>query len=92
MIQVELKGREEDHTVFSVTVSDSAGSTHHRVTLHDETYRRLTQGRVTPERCVEAAFSFLLEREAKTDILPSFDLNVIQLSHANFTKEFPNYL
>ena len=92
MIEVEDKGREGDHAVFLVVVSDSAGKTQHRVTLSDETYQRLTGGKVTPVECVHAAFRFLLEREAKSDILPSFDLNVIQLYHNNFDKEFPNYI
>jgi len=92
MIEIEDKGRENDHQVFNVTVSDSAGKTHHRVTLSDETYQRLTGARVSHVACIDAAFRFLLEREAKTDILPSFDINVIQLYHANFEKEFGNYL
>lgn len=92
-IHIEEKGREDDHhTVFNVVVSDSAGRTQHRVTLSDETYQRLTGGRVTPAQCVDAAFRFLLEREAKSDILPSFDLNVIQLYFSNFEKEIGNYL
>jgi hypothetical protein len=92
MIEIDDKGREGDHAVFNVVVSDSAGRTQHRVTLSDETYQRLTGGRITPVACIDAAFRFLLEREAKTDILPSFDLNVIHLYHANFEKEFPNYM
>ncbi len=92
MIEVEDKGREGDHAVFHVVVSDSAGKTEHRVTLSDETYQRLTGGRVAPDACVHAAFRFLLERETKSDILPSFDLNVIQLYYSNFDKEFGNYI
>ena len=78
--------------VFNVAVSDSAGKTQHRVTLSDDTYGRLTDGKITPVQCVEAAFRFLLEREAKSDILPSFDINVIQMSFSNFEKEFSNYV
>ena len=92
MIEVEQKANEGALMVFSVEVSDSAGRTHHRVTLMDATYQRLTGGRITPVACIEAAFRVLLERQSKGDILPSFDLNVLQLSHANFDKEFPNYL
>jgi hypothetical protein len=92
MIEIEDKGQEDGHSVFNVTVSDSAGKTHHRVTLSDETYQRLSGGRATPIQCIDAAFRFLLERETKSDILPSFDLNVIQLSFSNFDKEFENYL
>ena len=78
--------------VFNVTVSDSAGQTRHRVTLSDDTYQQLGEGKATPTACIEAAFRFLLERETKSDILPSFDLNVIRLSFSNFDKEFANYL
>ena len=92
MVEVEQKPDEEDLMVFNVAVSDSAGKTQHRVTLSDDTYRRLTDGKITPVQCVEAAFRFLLEREAKSDILPSFDVNVIQMSFSNFEKEFPNYV
>ena len=92
MIEIEEKGRSEDHAIFNVVVSDSAGRTQHRVTLSDETYQRLTHGAVTPAACVDAAFRFLLEREAKTDILASFDINVIQLYHANFERDIANYL
>ena len=92
MIEVEQKLSEGVYMVFSVAVSDSAGRTHHRVTLLDATYQRLTAGKITPVACVEAAFRFLLERQTKGDILLSFDLNVLQLSHANFEREFPNYL
>lgn len=92
MIAVEQKHDAQDPMVFNVVVSDSVGETQHRVTLKDDTYRRLTDSKFTPVECVEAAFRFLLEREAKSDILPSFDINVIQMSFANFEKEFSNYL
>lgn len=92
MIEIEDKGRDGDASVFNVVVSDSAGETHHRVTLTDETYQRLTGGRISERDCVDAAFRFLLEREAKSDILPSFDINVIQLYFSNFDKEFGNYI
>ena len=92
MIEIEEKGRGADQTIFNVVLSDSAGQTHHRVTLSDDTYQRLTGGRITPTACVDAAFRFLLEREAKSDILASFDINVIQLYFANFERDFHNYI
>ena len=91
MIEVEQKPGDEP-MVFNVTVSDSAGSTQHRVTLTDATYQRLTGGKVDPVACVESAFKFLLERESKSDILPSCDINVISMSFAGFEKEFGNYM
>ena len=92
MIQVEQKQSDGAQMVFSVSVSDSAGRTQHRVTLSDDTYHRLTGGRVTPVACIEAVFRFLLERQTKGDLLTSFDVNVLQLSHPRFEKEIGNYL
>lgn len=91
MIDVEQKSGEEPK-VFRVTVSDTAGSTQHRVTLSESTYRKLTDGKVTPTQCVESAFRFLLERESKADILKSFDINVINMSFPSFEREFSNYI
>ena len=78
--------------LFNVTVADSAGKTHHRVTMNEDTYQRLTGGAVSPQLCIEAAFRFLIEREAKTDLMASFDLNVLQMSYASFERDFRNYL
>ena len=93
MIEIEIKSDAEP-MVFNVTLSDSAGSTRHRVTLKRETYDRLVRGHAeaTPQSCVEAAFKFLLERESKSDILKSFDVNVINMYYPSFEREFANYL
>jgi len=37
---------------------------------------RLAAGKHTPERCLEAAFRFLLDREPKESILRRFDVTV----------------
>jgi hypothetical protein len=42
-----------------------------------ETCERLTSGKHTPERCLEAAFQFLLDREPKESILRRFDVMAI---------------
>ncbi|MBI4694810.1 MAG: hypothetical protein HY749_12390 [Gammaproteobacteria bacterium] len=93
MIEIEMKSDTEP-MVFNVTISDSAGSTRHRVTLKRETYERLTRNHAetTPQRCIEAAFTFLLERESKTDILKSFDINVINMYFPSFERELAHYL
>jgi hypothetical protein len=44
-----------------------------RVTTR-EAYERLTAGKHSPERCLEAAFQFLLDREPKESILRRFDV------------------
>jgi hypothetical protein len=90
-IKVEQTGTGEP-AVFNITVEDAGGKSRHRVTLTATTYQKLTGGRVTQQACIEAAFRYLLERESKTDILPSFDLNVIQMYFPDFEEDLPRYL
>lgn len=78
--------------VFSVLVEDAGGKTRHRVTLSETTYQKLTGGQVPHIQCVEAAFRYLLERESKSEILPSFDLNAIHLYFPDFEEDLPRYL
>jgi hypothetical protein len=59
-----------------VIVREGEGETRHHVTMSREMYERLTPGKHTPERCLEAAFRFLLDREPKESILGHFDLTV----------------
>jgi hypothetical protein len=49
-------------------------------------------GKHTPERCVEAAFRFLLDREPKEAILRRFDVTVISRYLPEFEQELPRYL
>jgi hypothetical protein len=53
---------------------------------------RLTAGKHTPERCLEAAFRFLLDRETKESILRRFDVTVISRYFPKFERELPRYL
>jgi hypothetical protein len=77
---------------FEVIIRDAKGETRHRITMARETYERLTGSRSSPERCVEAAVTFLLEREPKESILPRFDLTVISRYFPEFERKFPRYL
>jgi hypothetical protein len=52
---------------------------------------RLTAGKHTPERCLEAAFRFLLDREPKESILRRFDVTVIARYFPEFERELPRY-
>ncbi len=91
VIEVEQKPG-TDPWIFNVTIADSAGQTAHRVTLTEASYQKLTQGKISPAECVESAFKFLLERETKSDILKSFDVNVINMYFPSFEREFGNYI
>ena len=44
------------------------------------------------ERCVEAAFHFLLDREPKESILARFDISVVSHYFPEFEHELPRYL
>jgi hypothetical protein len=77
---------------FEVVVREGKGETRHRVTMSRATCERLTGGRHTAERCLEAAFRFLLDREPKESILARFDVTVIARYFPEFERELPQYL
>jgi hypothetical protein len=91
MIQVRLTGK-RDPFIFEVVVSEGKGLTRHQVTMSREMCDRLTAGKHTPERCVQAAFRFLLDRESKESILRRFDVTEISRYFPEFERELPRYL
>jgi hypothetical protein len=91
MIDVRRTG-EGDPFEFEVVVREGKVETRHDVTLARETCERLTAGKHTPERCLEAAFRFLLDREPKESILGRFDVTVISRYFPEFERELPRYL
>lgn len=76
---------------YRVTVTSGASTTH-TVIVSQEYWRRLTGGRVPPEKLVEKSFEFLLERESNTSILRSFDLPVIQTYFSEYERTIPGML
>jgi hypothetical protein len=78
--------------VFEVVVREGKGETRHHVTMSQEMCERLTAGKHTPERCLEAAFRFLLDREPKESILRRFDVAAILRYFPEFEREIPHYL
>lgn len=85
MITVTRRGG-EDPLVFDVVVGEAGGASRHRVTLARADVVRLAGGRA-PERLIEAAFRFLLEREPKESILARFDVSVIARYFPEFERE-----
>jgi hypothetical protein len=77
---------------FEVVVRDSRGESRHRVTVAAEDAARFAASGLTPARCVEAAMTFLLDREAKESILRAFDISVIRRYFPEFDDAFPGYL
>ena len=91
MIKLQRIG-EGDPLDFEVVVREGKGETRHRVTMSKAKSEQLTAGKHTPERCLEAAFRFLLEREPKELILARFDISVISHYFPEFEQELPRYL
>jgi hypothetical protein len=91
MIEVRRTGG-GDPLEFEVVVREGRGETRHHVTMARETWEQLTADKHTPERCVEAAFGFLLDREPKESILGRFDVTVISRYFPEFEQELPRYL
>jgi hypothetical protein len=91
MIEVR-RTSDGDLLEFEVVVREGQGETRHQVTMARETCDRLTGGQHTPERCLEAAFRFLLDREPKESILSRFDVTVISRYFPEFERELPRYL
>lgn len=77
---------------FAVTIRDASSETRHRVLMTRKTWERLDAGRRAPERCIEAAFRFLLDREPKESILGRFDIMEISRYFPEFEQELPHYL
>ena len=91
MIEVK-RSSDRDPLAFEVVVREGGSETRHQVTIGKATCERLTAGRHTPERCIEAAFRFLLDREPKESILGRFDVTAIARYFPEFERELPRYL
>jgi hypothetical protein len=91
MIKVQ-RTNEGDPLEFEVVVSDGTGETRHHITMARDACKRLSMGMHTPERCIKAAFEFLLDREPKESILRRFDITVISRYFPEFEHELPRYL
>lgn len=91
MIEVRRRG-EGDPLEFEVVIREGQGASRHYVTMQKALCERLTGGKHTPERCLEAAFRFLLDREPKESILGSFDVTVISRYFPEFERELLRYL
>jgi hypothetical protein len=91
MIEVKRIGN-KDPLEFEVVVHEGESDSRRHVTMKRQTYDQLTAGKCTPERCLEAAFRFLLDREPKESILERFDVTVISRCFPEFEREVPRYL
>ncbi|MBC8527738.1 MAG: hypothetical protein H8D22_12955, partial [Candidatus Cloacimonetes bacterium] len=56
------------------------------VTLDDEYYRQLFDGKIPKDALIKRSFEFLLKREPKESILQKFNLRIIK----NYFPEYEN--
>lgn len=87
MISVSLV----DANTYQVVVEKDVETTH-VVSMSQDYYRKLCGARVTHEWVIVQAFKFLLERESNTEILPEFDLPVINRYFPEFEAEIAKRL
>ena len=76
---------------FQVVVSGGGGQTRHNVRASAAELQRLAPG-IAPARVIEAAFRFLLDREAKESILARFALSDVSRYFPEFERRLSDYL
>lgn len=83
--------QELDAETYQVIV-DGETKTTHEVAVDGDYYRKLTNGRISPELLVRRAFEFLLDREENTEILRRFALIDINDFFGDFETEIQKRL
>ena len=83
MVEIEMRSQNE----FAVIVEEKGDKTQHLISLDDDYYHLLTQGRIGKEELIRKSFQFLLEREPKESILAKFNLKLIKSYFPEFEKE-----
>jgi len=83
-IDVDKIRENNEQFVFEVLLDENDQKPPFTVTVNKEYYKKLTDGKVSPEELVERSFRFMVAREPKEAILEKFNLEVI-------SKYFPEY-
>ncbi|MBA7664614.1 hypothetical protein ES703_72675 [subsurface metagenome] len=81
----EIEKRSQNE--FAVILGEKGDKRQYIVSLDDDYYYLLTQGKIDKEELIRKSFQFLLEREPKESILPKFNLKVIKSYFPEFEKE-----
>ena len=79
-----------DGWLCQVSVDSNWNSTRHSVSLRRADFQRLAKSGETPEGLVRRGLEYLLTRESKESILPSFDLMDIERYFPGFEREIRN--
>jgi len=83
MVEIERRSQNE----FAVVVEGKGDKRQYIVSLDDNYYHLLTQGRIGKEELIRKSFQFLLEREPKESILAKFNLKLIKSYFPEFERE-----
>jgi hypothetical protein len=73
-----------DGFACDVVIGTDPAATRHTVMISQADLERYAPGHYDPEKLIAASFAFLLAREPRESILPSFELAVIE-------RYFPGY-
>ena len=82
--EIEVKNISGD--IYQVIVTGDT-KTEHTVTMDDEYYFSLSDGKVSQLEFIKLSFEFLLERESSTEILSSFDIKIISKYFRGYEEE-----
>ena len=79
-----------DPARFAVIIREGGSISRHEVTMSSQSFAKHADR--APEQVIDAAFRFLLDREAKESILARFDLETIARYFPEFERTLPDYL
>lgn len=91
-IDVKTETEGTSNWAFEVEVREDGRTHPFNVTLSWSDYDLWSRGRVAPQRVVEAAFEFLLEREPVGSILQKFDCSLIRRYFSEVDQELPKLI
>lgn len=78
IIKIKQLSSDEQDLEFEVEIQEGEKRTSHRVTVAQDFYQNLTEGKIPTEELVKISFQFLLAKEPKESILRSFNIEEIQ--------------
>jgi hypothetical protein len=91
-IDIQSETANDEGWSYQVKLDENGSQRNYSVTLSRSDYEQWSNGEVPPQRVVEAAFEFLLEREPASSILSQFDCAVMRRYFPEVDRELPKKL
>ncbi|MHB1156200.1 MAG: hypothetical protein ACYC26_05100 [Phycisphaerales bacterium] len=92
LIHVKTETQAQRGWIFAVEILDDGQTRDYTVSLDWSDYDLWSHGRVAPEKVIDAAFRFLLQREPASAILPKFDCALIRRYFPEIDTQLKNML